>query len=133
MFEYTNVFLPNATEACAIAGTPEPIIAAAKLNELVEIVAVKLGDQGALGIVGGKIISAPAISVRIVDTVGAGDSFDAGFLYGYLHGWDLERSLRLGVICGGTLDTSSRWNRVSTHDTASTCSPLGNVQKVLST
>lgn len=101
VFEYTNVFLPNATEACAIAGNPEPTIATAKLNELVEIVVVKLGDQGALGAVGGEIISAPAISVRIVDTVGAGDSFDAGFIYGYLQGWDLERSLRLGVICGG--------------------------------
>ncbi len=101
VLEYTNVFLPNATEACAIAGDPEPTIAAAKLNKLVEIVAVKLGEQGALGAVGGKIISAPPISVRLVDTVGAGDSFDAGFLYGYLQGWDLERSLRLGVICGG--------------------------------
>lgn len=101
VFEYTNVFLPNATEACAIAGNPDPAIAAAKLNELVEMVAVKLGGQGALGAIGGKIISAPAISVSIVDTVGAGDSFNAGFIYGYLHGWDLERSLRLGVICGG--------------------------------
>jgi sugar/nucleoside kinase (ribokinase family) len=38
--------------------------------------------------------------VKVVDTVGAGDSFDAGFLYGYLNGWDLSRSLRLGCACG---------------------------------
>jgi sugar/nucleoside kinase (ribokinase family) len=101
IFEYTNIFLPNATEASAIAGNPDPTIAAAKLNKLVEIVAIKLGAQGALGAIEGKIISVPAITVRIVDTVGAGDSFNAGFIYGYLHGWDIERSLRLGVVCGG--------------------------------
>jgi len=35
-----------------------------------------------------------------VDLVGAGDSFDAGFLYGYLHGWKIEKSLRLACVCG---------------------------------
>ena len=39
--------------------------------------------------------------VNVVDTVGAGDSFDAGFLYGYLNKWSLEKSLQLGCICGG--------------------------------
>jgi sugar/nucleoside kinase (ribokinase family) len=38
--------------------------------------------------------------VRVVDTVGAGDSFDAGFLYGYLHHWQVEKSLQLACICG---------------------------------
>ena len=38
--------------------------------------------------------------MNIVDTIGAGDSFDAGFLYGYLNHWDLEKSLRLATVCG---------------------------------
>jgi sugar/nucleoside kinase (ribokinase family) len=35
-----------------------------------------------------------------MDTIGAGDSFDAGFLFGYLQGWALEKSLRLACACG---------------------------------
>jgi sugar/nucleoside kinase (ribokinase family) len=38
--------------------------------------------------------------VEVFDTVGAGDSFDAGFIYGYLQGWPLEKSLRAAAICG---------------------------------
>jgi sugar/nucleoside kinase (ribokinase family) len=36
----------------------------------------------------------------VADTIGAGDNFDAGFLYGHLKGWSLERSLSLAVACG---------------------------------
>jgi sugar/nucleoside kinase (ribokinase family) len=42
-----------------------------------------------------------SIPVNVIDTVGAGDSFDAGFIYGYLHDWGLEKSLRLACVCGG--------------------------------
>jgi len=42
----------------------------------------------------------PALKVDVVDTVGAGDTFDAGFIYGYLRGWSLNRSLELAVVCG---------------------------------
>ena len=41
-----------------------------------------------------------SIPVRVVDTVGAGDTFDAGFIYGYLNDWGLEKSLRLACVCG---------------------------------
>ena len=43
---------------------------------------------------------APAIPVDVVDTVGAGDTFDAGFVYGYLQGWSLDKALKLGIVCG---------------------------------
>lgn len=48
----------------------------------------------------GEIVHIPGIAVRIVDATGAGDSFDAGFLAGYLRGDPLERSLALGNACG---------------------------------
>jgi sugar/nucleoside kinase (ribokinase family) len=97
----TNVFLPNEREALSLSGAGVPEAAAAVLGRSAPVVAVKLGSQGALGLRGERIVHAAAIPVEVVDTVGAGDSFDAGFLYGYLHGWDLERSLVLGCACGG--------------------------------
>jgi sugar/nucleoside kinase (ribokinase family) len=96
----TDVFLPNATEACALTGVPDVEEAAARLARIVRVVAVKLGAEGALGVQGEQMARMPSLPVAVVDTVGAGDNFDAGFLYGYLHGWPLERALRLGTVCG---------------------------------
>lgn len=95
-----NVFLPNRAEACALAETPEVEEAARRLADLVEVVAIKLGAEGALGVQGERMVRVPSLPVAVVDTVGAGDNFDAGFLYGYLRGWPLERALRMGTICG---------------------------------
>ncbi len=100
LFSVTDVFLPNAKEATSLAREADVQAAALKLGALVPTVAVKLGAEGALGVRGGDCKRVPSISVRFVDAVGAGDSFDAGFLYGYLHQWELERSLRLGCVCG---------------------------------
>jgi sugar/nucleoside kinase (ribokinase family) len=96
----TTVFLPNAAEACAIAGTSDAREAAAGLARQVETVGVKLGAEGSLGAQGGCLVKVPSIPVEPVDTIGAGDSFDAGFVYGFLQRWDLETCLRLGVVCG---------------------------------
>lgn len=100
LLSVTNVFLPNEAEACSLAREADAGRAAAKLASQVETLAVKLGAAGSLGRRGSQQISVSSIPVEVVDTVGAGDSFDAGFLYGYLNGWELERSLRLANVCG---------------------------------
>lgn len=96
----TNVFLPNEAEACALARNADVEQAADRLAGRVETLAVKLGAQGALGIRKGEKVRVPSLAVTVVDTVGAGDSFDAGFIYGYLNGWPLEKTLRMATICG---------------------------------
>ena len=53
-----------------------------------------------LGVHDGARARVASIPVNVMDTVGAGDSFDAGFLYGYLNGWSLGKSLRLACVCG---------------------------------
>lgn len=96
----TDVLLPNEAEACSLARSDSVDLAATKLAERVETLAVKLGARGALAIRKGSRKDVASIAVQVVDTVGAGDSFDAGFIYGYLQGWSLEKTLRTAVICG---------------------------------
>ncbi len=96
----TNVFLPNEAEACSLTREENPNLAATKLAGRVETLAIKLGAQGALGVSKGQKVRVASIPVKVIDTVGAGDSFDAGFIYGYLQGWPLEKTLRAAAICG---------------------------------
>ena len=96
----TNVFFPNQKEALSLSREANIDLAAIKLGMKVEVLAVKLGADGAIGVQGDEKVQVDSIPVRVVDTVGAGDSFDAGFLYGYLNGWKLEKSLKLACVCG---------------------------------
>jgi sugar/nucleoside kinase (ribokinase family) len=96
----TSVILPNETEAKSLTGVDNVDEAATRLGRKVELAAIKLGAQGALGFTSSKKIKISSIPVKVVDTVGAGDSFDAGFIYGYLNRWPIEKSLRLACVCG---------------------------------
>jgi sugar/nucleoside kinase (ribokinase family) len=98
----TDVFLPNAEEASRISGNADPIAGAEELSAEGPLVAVKLGPDGAMaaGAGGGRLHAAPPEGVEPVDTTGAGDSFDAGFLAGILSDWSHERALALGCACG---------------------------------
>ncbi|MCX7031224.1 MAG: carbohydrate kinase family protein [Spirochaetes bacterium] len=94
----TTIFMPNLDEAAAITGSTEPAEAARRLALLgPELVVVKLGSQGSLVLSAGRIIRQPALPVAVVDTVGAGDVFNAGFLHARERGEPLERCLRFGA------------------------------------
>jgi sugar/nucleoside kinase (ribokinase family) len=96
----TDILLPNEAEACAIAGVDGWEQALAALAARVPTVAVKRGADGASAARAGERVDVVAPRVAVVDAVGAGDSFDAGFVYGALAGWPLERCLRMAVACG---------------------------------
>jgi len=96
----SSIFLPNAAEALAISGQADAAQAALDLSTRAEVVAIKLGAEGAVGAQAGHLAHVASLPVQVVDSVGAGDSFDAGFIYGYLNRWDLERCLRLAAVCG---------------------------------
>ncbi len=102
LMEATDLFLPNAEEAQRIAGLTEPAAAARALADTAGLVAVKLGAEGALAARAGSdpIRVAPPLGVVPIDTVGAGDSFDAGLLAALLRGESLQRALALGCACG---------------------------------
>ena len=98
----TDVVLPNETEALALAGrTDGDVVAASRqLAQLSRLPVVKLGAAGALAWSDGGAVTANGLPVDPVDTVGAGDSFNAGFLAGWLGGNGVESSLRLAAACG---------------------------------
>jgi sugar/nucleoside kinase (ribokinase family) len=96
----TDVFLPNENEALAITHQREVGKAIQGLGKLSQTVAVKLGARGGMAVQSNEIVQAPSLEGIVVDTVGAGDSFDAGFIYGYLNRWDLKKSLQLACTCG---------------------------------
>ena len=100
LLSHVDVFLPNQNEALGIAHMNDPAIALAYLASKARLVAMKRGTDGASLQTGHTIISVPSIPVELIDTVGAGDSFNAGFLYGYLNNWELEKSLRFASVCG---------------------------------
>lgn len=96
----TNIFLPNAAELRAITGISAIEAALDVITRQAPLVAVKLGPAGAMARHGEEIVQVISLPVAVVDTTGAGDSFDAGFVYGYLAKWELARALRLGCVCG---------------------------------
>jgi sugar/nucleoside kinase (ribokinase family) len=100
LLSVTDIFFPNKTEALSITGFDDIESAAGQLASKSRLVAIKLGADGAALQTKDTTIFAPSIPVNIVDTIGAGDTFDAGFLYGYLNHWDLEKSLQLATVCG---------------------------------
>jgi ribokinase len=102
-FDAFDVLLPNAQEALRLAGRDDGDVEAAarELARHVETVVVKLGAEGALAVAGGETERVAAKAVAPVDSTGAGDSFDAGFLAARLTGAGLREALALGCACGG--------------------------------
>lgn len=100
VLKYVDVLLPNEHEACKISRAPDAQSAAKWLSSRVPLVVIKRGAQGALAQRGSDIFSVAAQTSNVVDAVGAGDSFDAGFIHQYIRGAGIEECMRFGNITG---------------------------------
>jgi len=107
VLRYVDIFLPNEREACKIAGTDDLGLAIERLAEMVPLVVVKLGAKGAMARRGDQTSESPSVKLDAVDPVGAGDSFDAGFLHQYIRGADLASCLAWGNLAGALSTTRS--------------------------
>ncbi|MBL0406563.1 sugar kinase [Microvirga aerilata] len=94
-----DVFLPNLEEGQALTGERSLEGVLSVLREHFPLVVLKLGDQGAVA-AGSERLSANALAVDVVDTTGAGDAFNAGFLHAWLQTCDLRESLESGIKSG---------------------------------
>jgi len=105
VLRYVDVFLPNEREARRVAGTDDFDSALAILAQIVPLVVVKLGAAGAMARRGAETVTSRPVKVTAVDPVGAGDSFDAGFLHEFLRDSSLERCLASGNVAGALSTT----------------------------
>jgi sugar/nucleoside kinase (ribokinase family) len=100
LMDRTDCFFPNSNEARSITGIDDVDVAAEALAGHGAVVAMKFGQGGGLALWGDEVVRSEAVSADVVDTTGAGDTFDAGFVAARLDGWPLERCLGLAVACG---------------------------------
>ena len=97
---HVDILLPNEREAMKMSRARDLETALSRLAQIVETVVVKTGASGAVAIRNGRRFSAPAVPVTVIDPIGAGDSFDAGFLDQFLRGGELTTCLAYGNRCG---------------------------------
>jgi sugar/nucleoside kinase (ribokinase family) len=97
---WVDALLPNEYEACRLARIDDPMLALEFLAARVPLVVMKRGEKGVLARRGSEIFEASSPRVAAVDTIGAGDSFDAGFLHQFIRRAKIEECLRYGNLTG---------------------------------
>jgi hypothetical protein len=101
MLALVDMFMPNAIEAQRLTQTDSVEKAAAILKDLVPLLVIKDGGNGAYAWHRGEKWHIPAMELTPLDTTGAGDVFNAGFLSAWLKKLPINDCLLWGNICGG--------------------------------
>ena len=119
--EHSNVILGAASdEVGAFTGIDDPVAAAVGLAGEGRIVVARLGSGGAVAAVAGEVFTAPGFDVPMVDSVGAGDAFNAGFIAARLQALSVETSLRWGnAVAALTITKSGARSTPSIHEVKS--------------
>ncbi len=95
-----DLFFPNQVESFGLTGEREPVAGLRALHNGRTRTIAKLGSSGAMTLDGDELLHVPAFAIDVVDTTGAGDSFDAGYLDAFLRGAAPRECLRRGAACG---------------------------------
>ncbi len=107
LIPYIDIFFMNEVEVKLYSGCDSYEKAAGYFTELGTLAVIKEGANGSMCMKkGGRLISEATQKVEAVDTTGAGDSFNAGFLYGFLNDYDMRDSLKIGNYCGSCAVTA---------------------------
>ena len=104
-----RVTICQAVTDAAQIGKKQAMLSVAKklLKAGIETAIITMASQGCMVVQGREIVRVYAPKVRAVDGSGAGATFSAGFIYGYLNGWDLERSVRFAIAAASLKVTRS--------------------------
>jgi len=105
---FVDLFLPNESEIILLSGETDIEKAIKKIGEFANKVIVKRGIKGAVCYERGKLTSSdPFLHDYFVDAIGAGDSFNAGFIFKFLNDCSLEETLRFANLAGAINTTES--------------------------
>src|SRR5262249_47444784 len=100
---HVDALLPNNHEAELITGETDPVRQAERFHDLgARTAVVTMGSEGAVLVQDGLRLRAGIFSVPYVDASGGGDAFDAGYIYGLLHGLEAEQCLRVASALGAS-------------------------------
>ena len=102
-----DVFFPNEIELEGVTGLRDHEEALRSVANGRTITVVKLGTDGCMTLDAGNSVTIPAFLVKPVDTTGAGDSFNAGFLHAWLRGAPLRDAMTFAAACGALSTLSS--------------------------
>lgn len=106
LLPFVDVFFPNINELMAITGKNTLNEALAGMLPFANTIALKLGKEGSSGYNDGECIQAmPYVNEQVVDAIGAGDSFNAGFLSAFIQNLPLKDCLKRGNIMGAVNTT----------------------------
>lgn len=98
---HVDIFVPSLEEAQILSGNQKPSeIAKFFMDYGISTVVLKLGADGCYARTEDQELTVPTFSVKVVDTLGAGDAFTAGFLAAKVKGWDLEKACRFANAVG---------------------------------
>jgi sugar/nucleoside kinase (ribokinase family) len=112
-----DIFSVNQKEALQLTGEQNVESALMRLSEFTHTIIIKLGPDGAIARTKDSIFQVPGLPTNVVDTTGAGDNFDCGFLYGLLQDYSLEDCLRCGNFCGSrSVTAQGGWEASPTED-----------------
>ena len=93
---YVDILMPNEREACKMAHTENFEEAVRILSAAVPLLVVKMGSRGAMAVRGGQRLHCAPLPVEVMDPLGAGDTFNAGFLHEWVRGAELKVCLDSG-------------------------------------
>ncbi len=117
---YVDILIANEDEAEAFTGLTDEMQALEALGDEVPLAALKVGARGSFLIHKGRVTTvAPKVGATPVDTTGAGDLWAAGFLFGLVNGYSLQKCGALASACGyevcrvvGTNISDAGWERI---------------------
>jgi len=105
---FVDIFLPNQLELLHLTGQPDLTSALSSVKTSANVIVVKMGNEGSLLVFNDQQIHKPAfLNKKVVDAIGAGDSFNAGFIHKFLQGAALAECQEFANLTGAVSTTAA--------------------------